>query len=309
MPVAVIMLKYCLPMRSFSRVNRLGDILMGGPFVLMKHSTPWRDVLDTSEASMTSWNSWRRRVSGEGACTTLTPEMELEVDERRVATPKWTNWPQHRSIVILKFCKKSNPNIGLETWAIKKTNEYDLPPIFICLRCVRKAFIGVLFAAVNPIRDKFSFEVVGGGRLEGNLRPGLQQAFSTRDVVDDKSQLGGGGVVGGPAALGNQPTCFPKLCWCGSPCGERSSHLRWRTRSRVQPCRKSGAVPRLRTRGPGQDERLGRSEVRWQSGARHQMNWRLPWRCGCDRGQAGEAGAKLTTALPREPREWPRSST
>ena len=52
--------------------------------MLMKHSTPWRDVLEANVASVISGNSRRARRNGEEAWTTLTPEISLEVAEKRV---------------------------------------------------------------------------------------------------------------------------------------------------------------------------------------------------------------------------------
>ena len=87
MPAAHIKSKYCFAVASLSGVNRLGDVLIGGPEVLMKHSTPWRDVLDPKEASVIAGNLWRRRVNGE-ACTTLTPEISLTAGEKCVQIPE-----------------------------------------------------------------------------------------------------------------------------------------------------------------------------------------------------------------------------
>ena len=57
MPAAHIRSKYCFAVASLSGVNRLGDILILGPEVLMKHSTPWQDLLDANEALVISRNS------------------------------------------------------------------------------------------------------------------------------------------------------------------------------------------------------------------------------------------------------------
>ena len=110
-------------------------------------------------------------MNAEGECTTLTPEMLLEEEENRVETSEWTNCLLHKSIVILKVWRKSNPKIGLETWAMIKGNEYDLLPIFICLFACPKALIGVPLVAVNHTSDSVSFvDDEEGGQLE-ILRP------------------------------------------------------------------------------------------------------------------------------------------
>ena len=61
-------------------------------------------------------------MNGEGACTTLMPEISLDAKEKRVETPEWIKCLRRKSIVIAKVCKKSNPKIGLKIWAIKKMN-------------------------------------------------------------------------------------------------------------------------------------------------------------------------------------------
>ena len=55
----------------------------------------------------------------------LMPEISLEADKKRVEMPEWISYLSHRLIDIPKFCRKSNPRIGLETWGIKNTKEYD----------------------------------------------------------------------------------------------------------------------------------------------------------------------------------------
>ena len=115
MPAAHMRLKYCLAVASLSGVNRLGNVLTGGPVLFMKHTTPWRDVLEASVASVISGKSRMRRVNRDGTCTTLTPETELEADEKRVDVLECINRRLHRSIVILYVWRKSNPRIGLET--------------------------------------------------------------------------------------------------------------------------------------------------------------------------------------------------
>ena len=104
-------------------------------------------------------------------------DTSLFVDEKRVVTPecirRLLNKPRDLMITfykvydILNDCRKSNPNIGLETCAIKKMKEYGFPPIFIFLRCLPYALIGVPFAAVKRNRDVDNFEVDDeGGQSE-----------------------------------------------------------------------------------------------------------------------------------------------
>ena len=81
--------------------------------------------------------------------TTLTPDTSLLVDEKLVATPECISCLLYKSRDILNDCRESNPNIGLETCASKKTKEYVFPPFFIFQCCSPYALIGVPFAAVS----------------------------------------------------------------------------------------------------------------------------------------------------------------
>ena len=80
----------------------------------MKHSTPWRDELVANAGSVISGNSESSRANV-AAWMTLTPETELEADEKWVDVPECKSCQLHKSIVILNVCKKSNPRIGLGT--------------------------------------------------------------------------------------------------------------------------------------------------------------------------------------------------
>ena len=96
---------------------------MGGPSVLMKHSTPCLKVREAKVASVISGYSSKILKKGDGTRTKFTPEISLLVDENCVTTPEWASCLRPRSIAIQNACRKSNPKIGLATCAIRNTKE------------------------------------------------------------------------------------------------------------------------------------------------------------------------------------------
>ena len=120
MPAAHIILKYVFDALIFSGDKRLGAVLTGGPVVFMKCFV----IIDAKEVSVISGKSARISMNGDrGALTTLMPEIGLEAEENRVAIPECRRRLVARSIDIPNACRKSNPKIGLDTCAIKNTNE------------------------------------------------------------------------------------------------------------------------------------------------------------------------------------------
>ena len=114
--------------------------------------------------------------------------------------------------------------MGLETCAITNTKEYNFPPICICRFCCPKAGIRVPLAAVNRMRDVGSFGDVGeGGQRETWDPVSSRQRFRETLSTIRPSWAGREGGVGrgGPAALGDRPTSFPRPRRCGSPCHRR----------------------------------------------------------------------------------------
>ena len=209
MPAAHIRSKYCLVSFGLSGVNRLGNVLIRGPEVSMKHSTPWRDELEASEGSVISRKSESRRVNGV-ACTTLTPETELDADSKRVDVPEeCSNWRFARSSVIPNVCKKSRPRIGRGTFVRIKTNEYERSPSFICFLDCPNARMGVPLAAARRRHDGMAGDDGEAGKRETWEPVSRRQCF--REILSDTRPSWAGR---GPAVRGDRPRSFPDPCQC-----------------------------------------------------------------------------------------------
>ena len=210
MPAVHMRSKYCLAVCSFSGVNRLGDVLTGGPVVSIKHSTPWRKDFAAKDVLVISGKSCSNRANGED-WTTFTPDMPSDAEENQVAMPECNRRLCRKSIVISKFCRKSNPSIGLLTWAIKNTKVYDFPLIFIFFCCWQKALIGVPFTAVRRTLARVSFGVddVGGHRETCNPISSRHLFLEISSVM--RPNHAGRDVELLTAALSDRPRRFPDL--------------------------------------------------------------------------------------------------
>ena len=147
----------------------------------------------------------------------LTPEIELVADERRVAWPECSSCLLHKSIVMRKCCKKSNPRIGLTMLAIKNTNVYCLSPIFILRVSCPNELMVVPFAATKRIEDRVMREDVAEvGQSETCDPVSMRQSFLEIWSVTSPRVAGLGFrcLMTGPAALGDRPASFPTRWQC-----------------------------------------------------------------------------------------------